>query len=140
MNQTEQIERITPLEAAAKAIFCLQRQITERNERIEKLETVTRGNEETITVLIDHVALAIERIKKLEAATRGLTAIETTVALGHRVERLETALLDVARCLIDGKVDMAAPMPDELHGHRILGSDSVQTMVEVYHRLKGEIK
>lgn len=99
--------------------------------------------------------------EKLEATTHGVTAIETTKALGRRVEKLEAetipnlsvasveqhdriekleaVLRDVMRCLIDGKVERMPHADDEFHEHRILGCESVQTMVEVYHRLKTQM-
>jgi len=59
--------------------------------------------------------------------------------MADRIGKLEAALLVVVRCLIDGKVDVDidAETPGTMfHKHRILGAESVQAMVEVYHRLK----
>ena len=51
MNQTEQTEHVTPLEAATKAIFCLQRQVDEQARRIERLERLVDRH----TVLLSKV-------------------------------------------------------------------------------------
>lgn len=61
--------------------------------------------------------------------------------LEERIEKLEAALRDVVRCLIDGSVDInkASSRSDTFHEHRILGVGSVLTMVEVYRRLEAQM-
>ena len=80
-----------------------------------------------VSILQNRVNEQEERIEKLW---------DTIIEHAEHIEKLEAMLRDVVRCLIDGKVDMAALMPGELHRHRILGIESVQAMVEVYHRLQ----
>ena len=95
--------------------------ITMHSERIERLRAVAVERDK-----------CLNRIEAEAIANLSVAAVEQR----DRIERLEAALRDVVRCLIDGKVEL---MPDEFHSHRILGSGSVQAMVEVYHLLKRQM-
>ena len=96
MNQ-KQTERAASVrnEMNARAIYDLQQKVIKQAKRIEQLETCAVINAETIGHVAElrrTVAEQARRIERLEAATRGLTAIETTKALGCRVEELEAAV------------------------------------------------
>lgn len=77
-----QNERITELEQRIDALWKI---LSGQNERIKQLETCATINAETI----GHVA-----------------ELRRTVAeQDERIEKLEAALLDVARCLFDGELE-----------------------------------
>ena len=128
MNQTEQVTSITPLEAAAKAIFSLQKQVAEQAERIEKLWDTVIEHAEHIEKLERRVAsLAAEAVPNLSVAS---------VELKERIERLEAALRDVTSCLTTGKASKDMRAKGEGHSHLILDAKSVQAIGEICHRLK----
>lgn len=139
MNQAEQVVHTTP----ERAIFSLRRQVAAQDKRIKDLERrlvaleggLRQGTGELKAIIND----ICDRLEGLEATidrnaellAQGITGNTTSV------ERLRAALRAVTRCLIDDETGADGSRSEIiLHSHRILGTESVQAIVEVYHRLE----
>lgn len=138
----EQAQRIERLEAATGSIVAIET-IKALGQRIEKLErrAILNADEEQRLQVVANTAVINNMHGQIGMLQQQVGEAIIALAGGGitndgRLGKLETALQDVARCLINGKVDKAMQTAGELHSHRILGTKAVETMIKVYLRLK----
>ena len=140
MNQAKQATSVTDsdIDAAVQ-----DERMVELERRIEQLErrAILNADEEQRLQVVANTAVINSMHGQISMLQQQVGEAIIALAGGgitndERLGKLKTALQDIARCLINGKVDKAMQTAGELHSHRILSAKAVETMIEVYLRLK----